>query len=86
MILVVYSIILIYFFVVLVKLIIFVFLMDFMGWIGLLFLFLWLRLLIVYLLKDFSFYVIYLVKYKNNIFWLIYNWYYFIDRFWWLVV
>ena len=80
----VYSIILTYFFVALVKLTISASLMDFMGWTGLLSLPLWLRLLIAYLLKDFSFYVTHLVKHKNNILWLTHNWHHSIDRLWWL--
>ncbi|KKD38812.1 sterol desaturase family protein [Limnoraphis robusta] len=80
----VYSIILAYFFVALVKLTISPSLMDFMGWTGLLSLPLWVRLLIAYLLKDFSFYVTHWIKHANNTLWLTHNWHHSIDQLWWL--
>lgn len=80
----VYSIILAYFFVALVQLTISPSLMDFMGWTGLLSLPLWVRLLIAYFLKDFSFYVTHWIKHKNNILWLTHNWHHSIDQLWWL--
>ncbi len=80
----VYSIILAYFFVALVRLTISPSLMDFIGWTGLLSLPLWIRLGIAYVLKDFSFYVTHWLKHKNNILWLTHNWHHSIDQLWWL--
>jgi sterol desaturase/sphingolipid hydroxylase (fatty acid hydroxylase superfamily) len=80
----IYSIILAYFFVALVKLTISPKLMDFVGWTGLLSLPLGVRLLIAYVLKDFSFYVTHLIKHKNNTLWLTHNWHHSIDQLWWL--
>ncbi|MEL7037829.1 MAG: sterol desaturase family protein [Cyanobacteria bacterium J06592_8] len=80
----VYSIILAYFFVALVKLTLPPSVMDFMGWTGLLSWPLWVRLLIAYVLKDFSFYVTHWIKHKNNTLWLTHNWHHSIDQLWWL--
>lgn len=79
-----YSIILAYFFVALVKLTISPSLMDFMGWTGLLSLPLAVRLLIAYLLKDLSFYLIHRLKHSNNILWFTHSWHHSIDQLWWL--
>ncbi|MDY7023421.1 MAG: sterol desaturase family protein, partial [Cyanobacteriota bacterium] len=56
----------------------------FIGWTGLLSLPLWVRLLIAYILKDFSFYVTHWIKHKNNTLWLTHNWHHSIDQLWWL--
>lgn len=80
----VYSIILAYFFVALVKLTISPSVMNFIAGMGLLSLPLWVRLLIAYVLKDFSFYLTHLIKHKNNTLWLTHNWHHSIDRLWWL--
>ena len=79
-----YSIILAYFFIMLVKLIIAPDLMDFVAWTGILSLPLWVRLLIAYILKDFSFYVTHFIKHKNSTLWLTHNWHHSIDQLWWL--
>ena len=80
----IYSIILAYFFVGLVKLTVSPSVMEFIGWTGLLSLPLWLRLVIAYLLKDLSFYVTHRLKHTNNILWLTHNWHHSIDQLWWL--
>jgi sterol desaturase/sphingolipid hydroxylase (fatty acid hydroxylase superfamily) len=80
----VYSIILAYFFVGLVKLTISPSVMEFIGWTGLLSLPLWLRLVIAYLLKDLSFYVTHRLKHSNDTLWLTHNWHHSIDQLWWL--
>ncbi|MBI1240537.1 sterol desaturase family protein [Umezakia ovalisporum] len=80
----VYSIILAYFFVALVKLTISPSLMEFMGWSGLLSLPLGVRLFIAYILKDFSFYLTHWLKHVNNTFWLTHSWHHSIDQLWWL--
>ena len=80
----VYSIILAYFFVELVKLTISPSVMEWMGDTGLLSLPLWLRLLIAYLLKDFSFYLTHWLKHINDTLWLTHNWHHSIERMWWL--
>jgi len=80
----VYSIILAYFFVGLVKLTISPSVMEFIGWTGLLSLPLWLRLVIAYLLKDLSFYLTHWLKHTNNTLWLTHNWHHSIDQLWWL--
>lgn len=80
----VYSIVLAYFFVGLVKLVVSPSLMEFIGWTGLMSLPLWLRLLLAYLLKDLSFYVTHLVKHLNHTLWRTHNWHHSIDQLWWL--